>query len=378
MESNLLIIAKMEKRKILFIMHMPPPVHGAAVVGSHIFNSKIINETFNCKYINLSASKSINEVGKISFKKIVFLFTKTFQIVSEAISFKPDLIYLTPSSDRIGFYRDFFTIKLLRILRYKIVVHFHNKADKKWLSKKYNQILYRNLLYNIEIILLAKQLVDEKASFIKPENLHICPNGMPKTRSNYNEIERNYLTTNILFLSNIIASKGVWVLLEACKIINNKGHNIHCDFIGKWVDIKPQDFEEKVKVLGLEGKVIAHGPVYGKDKNEFFEKANIFAFPTYYHGETFGLVLLEAMEYALPCISTDEGGIASIIKDGETGFIVPVKNPIVLADKIMELIENPELQIRMGNEGLQRYLEFFRLDHFENTFIQILNKCLSK
>ena len=50
--------------KVLFILHMPPPVHGAAMVGQYIHDSKLINEEFDCKYINLSLAKDINDIWK--------------------------------------------------------------------------------------------------------------------------------------------------------------------------------------------------------------------------------------------------------------------------------------------------------------------------
>jgi glycosyltransferase involved in cell wall biosynthesis len=54
----------------------------------------------------------------------------------------------------------------------------------------------------------------------------------------------------------------------------------------------------------------------------FFEKSHIFVFPTFYYYECFPLVLLEAMQHALPVISTDEGGIPDIAETGITGYIV--------------------------------------------------------
>ena len=47
------------KKKVLFIMHIPPPVHGAAIMGKYIFESTLINDEFDCIYINLSASKKV-------------------------------------------------------------------------------------------------------------------------------------------------------------------------------------------------------------------------------------------------------------------------------------------------------------------------------
>lgn len=55
-------------------MHMPPPVHGAAMMGKYIHDSKLINETFECRYINPSASSNIKEVGKLNIGKFFFSF----------------------------------------------------------------------------------------------------------------------------------------------------------------------------------------------------------------------------------------------------------------------------------------------------------------
>ena len=54
------------KPKILFIMHMPPPVHGAAMMGQYVHDSKLINEKFECHYINPSLSTSVANVGKVT------------------------------------------------------------------------------------------------------------------------------------------------------------------------------------------------------------------------------------------------------------------------------------------------------------------------
>ena len=58
------------KPKILFILHLPPPVHGSSMVGQYIKDSKIINTSFVAQYINLSTSKTVDEIGKYPILKI--------------------------------------------------------------------------------------------------------------------------------------------------------------------------------------------------------------------------------------------------------------------------------------------------------------------
>ena len=72
--------------------------------------------------------------------------------------------------------------------------------------------------------------------------------------------------------------------------------------------------------------------------------SDIFVFPTYYYNECFPLVLLEAMQMHLPCISTTEGGISSIIRHGENGYLVERNNPTALANSIEKLLKNADLR----------------------------------
>ena len=66
-------------KKILFLLHLPPPVHGSSMVGKFIKDSTIVNNTFDVKFINLSTSKTINEIGKNPFTKI-FRYSKIFSL----------------------------------------------------------------------------------------------------------------------------------------------------------------------------------------------------------------------------------------------------------------------------------------------------------
>ena len=112
-----------------------------------------------------------------------------------------------------------------------------------------------------------------------------------------------------------------------------------------------------------------HGKKYNEEKKHS-KNADIFIFPTL--NEAFGLVLLEAMEHALPCIATDEGGISDIVDEGETGFIVSKRNANILADKIEYLLIHPEERMRMGKLGYKKFKNQFTVGKFEERLVEIL------
>ena len=59
------------KNSILFILHLPPPIHGASMVGKYIQESKLINSSFDCYYINLATAGDLSDIGQFSLKKIL-------------------------------------------------------------------------------------------------------------------------------------------------------------------------------------------------------------------------------------------------------------------------------------------------------------------
>lgn len=365
------------KSKILFIMHMPPPVHGAAMMGEYIHDSKLINESFNCIYINPSASKDVANVGKINLKKIVFLFSNLYLITKTVLREKPDLCYFTSTIGGWGVFRDMLIVGILKLLQQKIILHLHNKGAKNFYKQhKVTYIAYHTIFKNTKVILLAKELYNDISLFAEKKNIYYCPNGIPITLTKTLERARPQTPYKFLFLSNMIESKGVIILLKACQILKNKGYKFSCDFVGKWSDITEHDFVKYVQKLHISNYVFAHGAKYGKDKETFLINSDALIFPTYFPGETFGLVLLEGMEFSLPCISTFEGGIPSIIDNNVNGFLVKQCDVHQLAEAMIQLIEHPLDGIKMGKNGREKFLQNYTLKCFENRLTNILKDCV--
>lgn len=77
------------------------------------------------------------------------------------------------------------------------------------------------------------------------------------------------------------------------------------------------------------------------------------------HFESFGMVNLEAMASARPVVSTNRGGPAETVLDGETGFLVPPRDPAALAERVLKLLRDPALRQRMGAAGRKHVLRHF-------------------
>lgn len=370
----------MHHPSILLITPLPPPVHGSSMVSQWIKESKLLNEEFKMDFVNLSTSRKVEEIQKgglwLNTKKAGRFLLAFLQVFWLLCTRYYDLCYLAITCHGKPFLKDFPFVMLCKMFHKRIIIHQHNKG----MSHDIDRWPYRWALplayHNTKVILLSKYLYEDVSKVVKREQVFICPNGIPyipNTNSN-----RENSTPHILFLSNLIESKGAFVLLEACRILRDREIDFICDFVGKESkDISAERFCSEVKKKQLESNVIYRGPKYNEEKEYHWKLASLFVFPTYYEDETFGLVIVEAMQHGLPVVTTNEGGIPDIVIDGETGYICERKNAQQLADKIELLLSSPTLRKEMGEAGRKRYEERFTSEIFENRLKECLQIALS-
>ncbi len=366
------------KPKVLFIMHMPPPVHGAAMVGKYIHDSKIVNESFDCRFENMMLAKNLEDIGKGGVKKVFNLLSQLKRFKNAIKHFQPDLVYITPNSAGGAFYKDFVVVQYIKrcLKKYspnaRIVVHYHNKGVVSRQGKYLDNILYKKFFKGLKVILLANVLYEDVKKYVSKEDVFICPNGIPESLQEEPVAERHNEIPKILFLSNLIVSKGVIVLLDSLKILKNRSVRFTCDFVGGETDeLNAVRFDEEVKNRGLEGKAFYAGRKYGSEKTLFFENTDVFTLPSF--NDAFPLVCLEAMEYKLPIVTTNEGGIPNMVVNGENGLICERNNAESLATALEKLFLDKNLRVQYGENGYKKFKSEFTLQSFEKRFAGILN-----
>ena len=381
------------KPKILFIMHMPPPVHGAAMVGQFIHDSKLINDSFDCHYVNMAVATRLEDVGKGGWHKVKGAWKKLLEIRKAVKQVKPDFVYITPNSAGAPFYKDFISIMMLKMMGQRIVMHFHNKGvatrQERWLDNR----LYRRYFKNVKLILLADALYDDVNKYMKREDVFVCPNAIPEIEMATECVKLKFehvssaadvhAVPRILWLTNIMKTKGIMEFLEALKLLKEKGVKFHADFVGGLTkEMTGDEFDMALTMMGLNGCCVYHGAKYGEDKYAFYRDADIFVLPSY--TEALPVSILEAMQFGLPVVASNVGGVSAEGEDGITGSLLGGKLPIMLntfrpdvheiTEKVELLINNPSLRRSMGQAGREKFEREFTLDVFEKRMTEILRE----
>ncbi len=361
-----------KKRKILFILHMPPPIHGASLMGQYIYESELINKTFNCRYLNLAIASSIDDIQKFRINKLLHYLCLLIRIITQVLYFRPHLVYFTPNACGKPFYKEFPIMVLLKLMGRNVVAHYHNQGVLTRNDKWFDNMLYRFFFYHTKVILLSERLYFDVAKYVRREDVQICPNGIPITEMlQFEREDKTSGTPVLLFLSNLLIAKGVWTLVDSLTELNKKKIDFKCIIAGsESAEISGKQLQFILNEKGLSDKVSYFGPAYGKNKFDLFKQSDIFVFPT--HNECFGLVLLEAMQCALPCVTTSVGGIPDVVKNDVNGIIVNIKNPKSLTDSLEKLINDKDLRIQMGFSGRSIFKQCFTIEMFYMRLTNIL------
>jgi len=196
----------------------------------------------------------------------------------------------------------------------------------------------------------------------------ICRESLRTNKENVANIQSRYGEKKIvLTFGRLVSYKGFDYLIEAA---NNLGD----DYIVLIGGSGPE--EENLKKLisdnGLEEKVHLLGQVKEEEKYDYFSAASIFCLPSVTKAEAYGVVLLEAMAFGKPIVSSriEESGMVWVNQDQVTGLQVPPRSPKLLAEAIKNIAGNPELYQKFSDNAKKRYDEIFT----RSTMIEKLKK----
>jgi len=366
-----------KKSKILLFLKLPPPITGATLMNRYLYESKVLAEKFDIQVISICYKSKIEDTSIFSFRKIRTILILYFKLIKSLTKFNPQFVYFQISPLGVAFFRDCIYVFILKIFRIHIVYHIHGKGIKEYISgSKLKELIYKWAFKSSSVICLAESLTSDIFP-IYLQQPFIVNNAIPLIKNFVYSRRVNKYLVHILFLSNLIISKGIYVFLDAISLIDKKFSGlISASIVGSEVEISGIELNDEINKRNLNHCVKFMGPKYGNEKNEIYSNTDILIYPTC--NDVWGLVILEAMQFGIPVIASKEGAIPEIVDDGVTGFLVDKHRPDQIAEKLEILINDPDLRRRMGETCRKKFLRKYTLETFESNMKKVFEDVLSK
>ncbi len=375
----------MKKYKILALVQLPPPLHGAAVINKA--SIKCLREcgcvAVDCFDIKLA--NSISDVNKFNLTKVYLYVKLVFCLMFKLIANRYDAAYFSISPTGISFLKDSIFGILLRIFRVKRIYHIHGNGVASYSDMYVYRLLYMACMSGADIFVLSETLKKEYSVFDFEYKMHILSNFVAKPLRDPLEINRKRLSSvkggkkRVLFLSNLRKGKGVLVVAELIKMVMEQERNVEIILAGPWSSEKDKD--EFDRLIGGIDNAISHGVlrccgyVDGDIKEKLFIESDIFLFPSFI--DTFPLVVLEALSYGLPVIASDQGGVPDILS-GNNGIIIDKFNLQLFVDSVINLLNDDERLSVLSKNARRCYEEKYTPSTYEKEFMLTIMSILNR
>jgi glycosyltransferase involved in cell wall biosynthesis len=177
----------------------------------------------------------------------------------------------------------------------------------------------------------------------------------------------------ILYVGNLVAIKGVYTLVESCRILHSWTDDFFVLIVGD--GIERTKLESLVTSYGLGENIKFLGYLKPSNLPPYYNMADIFVLPSFVEGHS--VALLEAMASGLPVVASRVGGNKETVEDEKNGFLFEVGDHAVLAEKLIKMLKDDDLREHMSEYCLKTYLEKFSTEVQIQNFLKLYRSILN-
>ncbi len=209
--------------------------------------------------------------------------------------------------------------------------------------------LYPYLLGHADQVTATSQyLATVTASYLRsPRTIQIVPFGVDLEQ--FSPAASLPADSRIGTLRHLEANYGLDTLIAALPLVLSRYPDLHL-LIGGAGSLH-QMLKQQAQTLGIGRAVKFLGRIPHADVPDFLRSLSIFAMPS--RAEAFGVAALEAQACGVPVVASQVGGLPEVVRDGETGLLVPPENPAALANALIALLDDPQRRAALGLNGRQ-------------------------
>jgi glycosyltransferase involved in cell wall biosynthesis len=362
--------------RIVAVTQTPPPFLGQALAGQSFLAGNY--RTLEVFHVRMSFSRGVDDVGKPRLGKLVHVCRLITRILCCRARTGAQVLYYPPAGpDLTPVLRDLLILLSTRWAFRFTVFHFHAAGLSEIESRLPwpLRFLFRAGYSHPDLAIQTSALNPPDGRSLGARRVAIVANGVGD-----HPLARRPRRATIdgppvlLYVGVLRESKGLLVLVEACRRLRQRGFDFRLHLMGAFAS---SQFELALKaaIRGAElaDRVSFLGVLIGDAKAERFQASDIFCYPSHFEAESFGRVLVEAMQFSLPIVTTRWRGIPSVVTEGENAILVPVKDAAALEAALAQLLGDGRLRVEMGQRGRERYVQHFTEEHFQQAMENALS-----
>jgi glycosyltransferase involved in cell wall biosynthesis len=384
--------------KLLVFAHTPPPHHGQSYMVQRLLGilggdrrgrqgarpelKGPAGREIECYHVDARFSDRIEAVGRFQFRKGLLILKYCAAAIGCRLRFGVKHFYYVPAPPglRPALYRDFIVMAVCRPFFPQIIYHWHAAGLGDWLethARPWERWLGRTLLARPALSIVQAQFNRRDGEQLASHRIAVVPYGIPDPCPRFEEDlqprhharaemrrrlrEATHARADetpqpdppptvfqVLYLGLCCRAKGLFDAIEAVAMANRTLRStplrVRLAVAGTfWIESERAEFDQRIRQSDLtEGgpAVEYRGFVAGEDKARLMRESDCLCFPTYYPAESFGLVLVEAMAFGLPVVTTTWRMIPELLPPGYPG-LVPPQSPARIADALLALLQQP-------------------------------------
>jgi glycosyltransferase involved in cell wall biosynthesis len=361
-------INKNSTNKILFFCPISPPIMGQSLVSEIVYNAIQPRYLINTNAVN-------------KYFDTFLIISKSFFII---LFCKIDMVYFTCTRSKSGAIKDIILLLLCKLRKIKVINHLHgNDLMELFKGGIMSTIVHWSYKQIDTTIFLTEQQKQFMPASLKKMKRVVIVNCYDSILEN---IERDYskekVKTGILYISNIMKSKGIFIALDVFELIAEEYKNVIFHIAGKPMsdylmsqsEVKAL-FDKKFQQLKnkFPERFINHGVVEGNYKKNLFLDNEIFLFPTFHRSEAFPLVNVEAMRTGNVVITTNHNFLPDVISENEGRLVEPndVKSTY---EAVKYFLDNPSIRIEIQKHNI----EYAKKMYSPEIFVDKMRRCLNQ
>ncbi|PAX51492.1 glycosyltransferase [Brunnivagina elsteri] len=266
-------------------------------------------------------------------------------------------------------------LRELAAIRGKLITCFRG-YDISWYIKEFGDDIYKELFTKGDFFLTNCNFFRERAIKLGCEASKIIVHGSGIDCDRF-AFKARYISCDrqirIVTIGRLIEKKGIEYSIRAVAKILKDYPNLEYNIIGE--GYLKKDFQQLINKFDIKDKIHLLGWKNQQEIIETLDNSHIFIAPsvTAINGNQDAPVntLKEAMAMGLPVIGTYHGGIPELVEDGISGFLVPERDANAIANKIIYLIEHPEIWLSMGKAGRSYVEKHYNIHQLNQELIEV-------